>query len=75
MSLRGILKKLRSNFNLTCIASSVNTSLIFLKTSLFNCEQIDDPPFPIQMSENSIRQSLYVVKTYVKMMMNDYLPF
>lgn len=38
---RGIWKKLSNNFNFTCVCKSAKQSLIFLKTSLFNCEQIE----------------------------------
>lgn len=40
--LRGMWKKLNSNFNFTCVCKSEKQSLIFLSTSLFNWEHIDE---------------------------------
>lgn len=39
--LRGIWKKLSNNFNFTCVCRSGKQSLIFFKTSAFNCVQIE----------------------------------
>lgn len=35
-------KKLKSNFNFTCVCKSEKQSFIFLNTSLFNWEHIDE---------------------------------
>lgn len=38
---RGICRKLRSSFNLTCVCRSGKQSLMLRKTSLFSCEHIE----------------------------------